>query len=173
MKKRREILESFLNDAETDIGPVNNPTICIKFPLVLKSKEKYLEDLEVKWTDGLEVFQLQEDLKTFFLPISNSIMIVSGLTTSYSVIRSWWVVLTEVCPPLISFVFMYMFLCPFFTFLPFCIFFFLPFLSFIFCLLLFSLFFFLTFLSLPKPRVQIGLTKVGGLTTSSSTKNVP
>ena len=48
VKKRREILESFLNDAETDIGPVNNPTICIKFPLVLNSKEKYLEDLEVK-----------------------------------------------------------------------------------------------------------------------------
>ena len=40
VKGRGKSFNDFLNDAETDIGPVNNPTICIKFPLILALSEK-------------------------------------------------------------------------------------------------------------------------------------
>ena len=40
VKGRGKSFNDFLNDAETDIGPVNNPAICIKFPLILALSEK-------------------------------------------------------------------------------------------------------------------------------------
>ena len=64
VKGRGKSFNDFLNDAETDIGPVNNPTICIKFPLLSilsTSSEKKSENL-IKTNSGFEAHYRQTSL---------------------------------------------------------------------------------------------------------------